>query len=122
FMNPVTREWVVDLLEQLGLPWRLPAEIVEAGSVVGHLLPEISRNKALQGTPVIAPGSHDTASAVAAISARGDTAFISSGTWSLVGTELMAPIMSEQAMRFNFTNEGGVCGTTRLLKNVTGMW
>jgi rhamnulokinase len=122
FMNPVTRTWAVDLLEELGLSSRLPAEIVEPGSVVGRLLPGISRNTSLNGTPVIAPGSHDTASAVAAVSACGNTAFISSGTWSLVGTELPAPIVTEAAMRFNFTNEGGVCGTTRLLKNVTGMW
>ena len=122
FMNPVTRKWAVDLLEQLGLPSRLPAEIVEPGSIVGHLLPGIARNVSLNGTPVIAPGSHDTASAVAAITARGNAAFISSGTWSLIGTELPAPILSEEAMRFNFTNEGGVCGTTRLLKNVMGLW
>jgi rhamnulokinase len=122
FMNPVTRNWAVDLLERLGLPSRLPAEIVEPGAIVGHLLPGISRNTSLNGTPVIAPGSHDTASAVAAITARGDAAFISSGTWSLIGTELTAPILSDEAMRFNFTNEGGVCGTTRLLKNVMGLW
>ena len=90
--------------------------------MVGHLLPGISRNSSLNGTPVIAPGSHDTASAVAAITARGNAAFISSGTWSLIGTELPAPILSEEAMRFNFTNEGGVGGTTRLLKNVMGLW
>lgn len=122
FMDPVTRTWAVDLLQQLGLPSGLPAKIVEPGTVVGHLLPGISRNASLNGTPVIAPASHDTASAVAAITARGNTAFVSSGTWSLVGTELLAPILSEQAMRFNFTNEGGVCGTTRLLKNVIGLW
>jgi rhamnulokinase len=122
FMNPVTRKWALDLLEQLGLPSRLPAEIVEPGAIVGHLLPGISRNPSLNATPVIAPGSHDTASAVAAITARGNAAFISSGTWSLIGTELTAPILSDEAMRFNFTNEGGVCGTTRLLKNVMGLW
>ena len=122
FMNPVTRLWATDLLEQLGLPSRLPAEIVEPGSVVGHLLPGLSRHASLNGTPVIAPGSHDTASAVAAITARGNAAFISSGTWSLIGTELLAPILTDDAMRFNFTNEGGVCGTTRLLKNVMGLW
>ena len=71
---------------------------------------------------MIAPASHDTASAVAAITARGNTAFISSGTWSLVGTELDAPILSDEAMRCNFTNEGGVWGSTRLLKNVMGLW
>jgi rhamnulokinase len=122
FMNPVTRTWAVELLERLELPSHLPAEIVEPGTVVGHLLPGVARNSSLNGTPVIAPGSHDTASAVAAITARGNAAFISSGTWSLIGTELPAPILSEEAMRFNFTNEGGVCGTTRLLKNVMGLW
>ena len=122
FMNPVTRKWAVDLLDQLGLPSQLPAEIVEPGSLVGHLLPGLSRNASLHGTPVIAPASHDTASAVAAIMARGNTAFISSGTWSLVGTELPAPILSDAAMRFNSTTEGGVGGTTRLLKNVMGLW
>ncbi len=122
FMGPVTRQWSTGLLEQLGLPSGLPGRIVEPGTVVGHLLPGIARYASLNGTPVIAPASHDTASAVAAITARGDTAFISSGTWSLVGTELPAPILTEQAMRLNFTNEGGVCGTTRLLKNVTGLW
>ncbi len=122
FMNPVTRTWSVDLLKRLGLPSKLPAEIVEPGSVVGHLKPGIAHNSGFDGTPVIAPGSHDTASAVAAISARGNAAFISSGTWSLIGTELAAPVLSDDAMRFNFTNEGGVCGTTRLLKNVMGLW
>ena len=122
FMDPVTRKWAGGLLEHLGLPPGLPADIVEPGTVVGHLLPGISRNESLNGTPVIAPGSHDTASAVAAITARGNAAFVSSGTWSLVGTELTAPIVGERAMQFNFTNEGGVYGTTRLLKNVTGLW
>ena len=77
---------------------------------------------ALAGTPVVASASHDTASAVAAITARDGTAFISSGTWSLVGTELDAPVLTPRAMRLNFSNEGGVEGTTRLLKNVMGLW
>jgi rhamnulokinase len=71
---------------------------------------------------VIAPATHDTGSAVAAISAREGTAFLSSGTWSLLGTELDAPVISTEALRLNFTNEGGVNGTTRLLKNVMGLW
>jgi len=120
FANPVTRKWAKDLLETLGLPSQLPANIVEAGTTVGSLLPEISNS--LQGTPVIAPASHDTASAVAAIAARGNTVFLSSGTWSLIGKELDAPIVSDQALRLNFTNEGGLFGTTRLLKNVMGLW
>jgi rhamnulokinase len=71
---------------------------------------------------VIAPACHDTGSAVAAISARDGTAFLSSGTWSLLGTELDSPVVTPEALRLNFTNEGGVNGTTRLLKNVMGLW
>jgi len=121
-VDPVRRNWAVDLLERLELPADLLAPIVEPGSVIGTLLPEIAQNSTLSGTPVIAPACHDTGSAVAAISARDGTAFLSSGTWSLVGTELDAPVVTPQAMRLNFTNEGGVNGTTRLLKNVMGLW
>jgi rhamnulokinase len=71
---------------------------------------------------VVACASHDTASAVAAITARDQTAFISSGTWSLVGIEVDAPVMTPLAFQLNFSNEGGVCRTTRLLKNVMGLW
>jgi len=85
-------------------------------------VPGIAQNSSLAGTPVIAPACHDTGSAVAAISARDGTAFLSSGTWSLVGTELDAPVITLEALRLNFTNEGGVDGTTRLLKNVMGLW
>jgi rhamnulokinase len=86
------------------------------------LLPNIAGNSALAGTPVIAPATHDTGSAVAAIAARDGTAFLSSGTWSLLGTELDSPVITSEAMRLNFTNEGGVNGTTRVLKNVMGLW
>lgn len=121
-VNSATRLWATDLMDRLSLPSRLPAPIVEPGSVIGSLLPEGSEGTALAGTPIIAPASHDTGSAVAAISAREGTAFVSSGTWSLVGTELDAPVLSSEAMRLNFSNEGGVNGTTRLLKNVMGLW
>jgi len=76
----------------------------------------------LKGTPVIVPASHDTGSAVAAVAARAGTAFLSSGTWSLVGMELDSPLITSETLRLNFTNEGGVCGTTRFLKNVMGLW
>ena len=122
FVNPATRAWAGDLLDRLGLPANLPAEIVEPGAVVGTLLPTIGAHGSQRGTPVIAPASHDTASAVAAVRARDHTAFLSSGTWSLVGIELDAPVITDQAMKLNFTNEGGVGGTTRLLKNVMGLW
>jgi rhamnulokinase len=110
------------LLERLELPTHLPAPIVEPGSILGTLLPDIAGQTSLAGTPVIAPACHDTGSAVAAISARDGTAFLSSGTWSLVGTELDSPVITPDALRMNFTNEGGVNGTTRLLKNVMGLW
>jgi rhamnulokinase len=121
-VNPVTRTWATELMQRLALPTHLLAEIVEPGTQVGTLLSGISRNSALSATPIIAPATHDTGSAIAAISAREGTAFLSSGTWSLLGTELDAPVVSPEALRFNFTNEGGVNGTTRLLKNVAGLW
>jgi rhamnulokinase len=120
-VNASTRTWDPELLERVGLPSSLPARIVEPGSVVGKLLPELGAAK-IAGTPVIAPATHDTGSAVAAIAAREGTAFISSGTWSLVGMEVDAPVLSPDALQMNFSNEGGVNGTTRLLKNVMGLW
>jgi rhamnulokinase len=121
-VNPLTRTWATALMERLEIPTRLASPIVEPGSVIGGLLPGVSNYQALEGTPVVACASHDTASAVAAITARGDTAFISSGTWSLVGIEVDTPVMTPNALQLNFSNEGGVCGTTRLLKNVMGLW
>jgi rhamnulokinase len=111
-VNPAARSWSKDLMRRLGLPSDLPAEIIEPGEIVGDYA----------GTPVIAPASHDTASAVASISTRGDTAFLSSGTWSLVGTELDAPVINSETLAANFTNEGGAKRTTMLLKNVMGLW
>jgi rhamnulokinase len=110
------------LLERLQLPTHLLPEIAQAGSVIGPLSATAASGTKFVGTPVIAPGSHDTASAVAAIAARDGTAFLSSGTWSLVGTELDSPLINAESMALNFTNEGGVCGTTRFLKNVMGLW
>jgi rhamnulokinase len=121
-VNAVSRSWSRTLLRRLDLPADLPAEIIEPGTVVGALSASAASGTALAGTPVIAPGSHDTASAVAAVVARDGTAFLSSGTWSLVGTELDTPLINAESLRLNFTNEGGVCGTTRLLKNVMGLW
>src|SRR6266567_7003643 len=121
-VDPVKRTWASGLMQSLGLPGQLPAPIVEPGSIVGTLLPDIAGHGSLAGTTVIAPACHDTGSAVAAISARDGTAFLSSGTWSLLGTELDAPVITSEALRMNFTNEGGVNGTTRLLKNVMGLW
>jgi len=121
-VDPRTRTWATALLDRLGLPSRLLAPIVEPGALVGDLRTELACGSLLAGTPVIAPACHDTGSAVAAVSAREGTAFLSSGTWSLLGTELDAPVITDEALRMNFTNEGGVNGTTRLLKNVMGLW
>jgi rhamnulokinase len=121
-VDPLKRTWATDLMQRLELPAHLPAPIVEPGSIIGTLLPEIAGHTSLAGTSVIAPACHDTGSAVAAISARDGTAFLSSGTWSLIGTELDSPMITSDALRLNFTNEGGVNGTTRLLKNVMGLW
>jgi rhamnulokinase len=120
-LDPVKRAWCTDLLEALDLPAHLPAPIVEPGTVIGSLRGEVAGTR-LAGTPVIAPACHDTGSAVAAVAAPRGTAFLSSGTWSLVGTELEGPLITPDALRLNFTNEGGVCGTTRFLKNVMGLW
>ncbi len=109
-VNPQKRAWSRKLMEKLELPSELPGEIVEPGTVVGTLSKNVTSNSALSGTPVIAPASHDTGSAVAAVVARDGTAFLSSGTWSLVGTELDSPLITDESLRLNFTNEGGVCG------------
>ena len=119
-INASTRTWATDLMNELGIPTTLLPNLVEPGTVIGGL--RADANLALAGTPVVAPASHDTASAFAAVSSSGTTAFLSSGTWSLLGTELPAPIITPRAMELDFTNEGGVCGTTRLLKNIGGLW
>ena len=121
-VDPIKRTWATSLMQRLELPSHLPAPIIEPGSIVGTLLPGVAGHTAHTGTTVIAPACHDTGSAVAAVSARDGTAFLSSGTWSLLGTELDSPVITSEALRLNFTNEGGVNGTTRLLKNVMGLW
>jgi len=115
-----TRTWAFDLLRELDIPTRLLPPIVKAGSILGPLQRSVSRS--LAGTPVVVPACHDTGSAAAAVPAAGHRAFLSSGTWSLLGTEVPAPIITPRARDANFTNEGGVCGTIRLLKNISGLW
>jgi rhamnulokinase len=120
FLNARQRTWADELLRRLELPAGLPAPVVDPGTVLGRLRGSVAGSG--KGILVIAPASHDTASAVAAVTARDNTSFLSSGTWSLVGIELDASVLSDEALRLNFTNEAGVCGTTRLLKNVMGLW
>jgi rhamnulokinase len=111
--NPLTCEWAYPLLTELGLPTGIFPEIIQPGTRLGEF----------QGIPVIAPACHDTGNAVAAVPAEtGDYAYISSGTWSLVGLEMSEPVINQAALEANVTNEGGVYGTFRLLKNVTGLW
>jgi len=119
-LNANTRSWATGLLGRLDLPSRLLAPIVGPGTVVGSLKREVSA--AFGGTPVVAPACHDTGSAVAAVSMPDKSAFLSSGTWSLLGAELPSPVITPLARDLNFTNEGGVCGTIRLLKNIAGLW
>jgi rhamnulokinase len=120
FVDARTRCWAKDLLTELDIPTRLLPPIVEAGTMIGQLRADVSG--ALAGTPVVAPACHDTGSAVASIAGGAHRAFLSSGTWSLLGTEVGAPIITQRSRELNFTNEGGVSGTTRLLKNIAGMW
>jgi rhamnulokinase len=120
FVDARTRTWARRLLDELGLPTHLLTEIVQPGTAIGSLRADIA--PPLAGTLVVAPACHDTGSAVAAVPAGGATAFLSSGTWSLLGTETAAPIITAQARDLNFTNEGGVAGTIRLLKNIGGLW
>jgi rhamnulokinase len=123
FYNPQTRDWAFEVLEQFGIPSQMLPKIIEAGSVVGTLLPELMRETNLESILVIAPGSHDTASAVVSVPMTdSNSAYISSGTWSLVGLETEAPVISSVALEANLTNEAGVNGTNRLLKNVMGLW
>jgi rhamnulokinase len=118
------RRWAVELMGKLDIPTAMFPPIVEPGVVLGHLLPDVAAETGLpDSVPVISVGCHDTASAVAAIPGL-DTrsAYISSGTWSLMGVEVPAPIINEQSQAGNFTNEGGVGGTIRLLRNIPGLW
>ena len=121
--NPVRRGWEPELFAALGVPQGIMQEIVPPGTVLGPLRSPVARETGLPEMPVIATASHDTGSAVAAAPAEGmEWAYISSGTWSLVGFESDRPIISDQALDLNITNEGGVEGTFRLLKNVSGLW
>ncbi len=117
--------WAHDLLDRLGLPGRLAPPIIAPGTRLGKLLPAVAAECGLGAVDVVAPATHDTASAVAAVPMVADGlthAYISSGTWSLLGLELRAPVTTEEARLAGFTNEGGVDGTYRFLTNIMGLW
>ncbi len=123
FYNPRLERWAVELFDRLLLPKTILPDLVQPGTGLGAVLAEVAEACGLGTTPVYATGCHDTASAVAAVPAWGDSwCYISSGTWSLMGVELDAPIIDARTLALNLTNEMGVGGTTRLLKNIAGLW
>lgn len=118
------RRWITEMLARLNLPASILPPIIQPGEVLGTILPAVAELTGLDAlTRVLTVGSHDTASAVAAVPGMdADSIFISSGTWSLTGVELPAPILTPEAHRLHFTNEGGVGNTIRFLQNFTGLW
>jgi rhamnulokinase len=121
--DPTERGWAYGLVKQFDLPTQILGSVVAPGTVLGPLRTSIATDTGLSSVPVIAPATHDTGSAIAAVPASGDSwAYISSGTWSLMGVELPGPLISEQVRKYNFTNEGGVGNTIRFLKNIMGLW
>jgi len=122
--DPRSRKWSEELFQALDLPLEIMPEVVPPSSRIGRLSPDLAEEVGLGEVPVYAPACHDTASAVAAIPAADSEnwAFLSSGTWSLLGAEITEPAINEKALDYNFTNEGGVEGTFRFLRNITGLW
>ena len=129
-LDPGTGAWSTELCDALNLPYAILPELIDAGTEIGALRASVAEELGVRGPlVVIAPGTHDTAAAVAAVPAVGkvagaapDWCYLSSGTWSLLGVEVSRPVINEATRKHNFTNEGGVAGTTRLLKNIMGLW
>ena len=121
--DPAAGDWAVSLVETMGIPSRIFGEIVPPGTKLSSLRQEIAEETGAGRLAVIAPGCHDTASAVAAVPARSDRyAYLSSGTWSLMGMESRTPVITDTSYDYGFTNEIGVCDTVRVLKNISGLW
>lgn len=122
-LDPARRDWSEAVFDRLGLPKKLMAPIQRPGALRGTLLPEIARECGVEEIPVYAVGGHDTASAVAAVPATQENfAYLSSGTWSLLGVEIPEPMCAPEVLRAGYTNEGGADGSIRLLKNIMGLW
>lgn len=120
---PGTCEWNYELIEKTGIPTHVLQEIILPGTILGNIKDDVACETGSKMVPVIAVAGHDTGSAIVSVPCKQDNfAYISSGTWSLMGIESQKPLVSEQTLRLNFTNEGGVGGTTRFLKNIMGMW
>lgn len=121
--DPQKRDWSSAILNSFNIPTRLFQPITDSGTRIGTLLPNIAEETNSDAIPIIVPACHDTASAVVAVPATTqDFAWISSGTWSIMGVEADQPVVNEKALQYNFTNEGGVFGTWRLSKNIMGLW
>lgn len=123
-MDMNTGQWSDTVLDALGLPKRLLPAIAQPGTVAGHLKPELAKELGGQSVPIVSVGTHDTASAVAAVPVTHDKAwaYLSSGTWSLMGIESPVPVINDTTCQMDYTNEGGVGQTIRLLKNIMGLW
>ena len=121
--DPNQGDWAREMLQKLEIPTHLFGEIIHPGTIIGELRQAIAEECGCAQIPVMAPATHDTGSAVAAVPARTpDYIYLSSGTWSLMGVELSQPLITPESLAYNFTNEGGVCGTIRFLKNIMGLW
>jgi rhamnulokinase len=121
-LNAMTGKWDNECIERLGLPYRLFCDVVPAASDLGQITRTVIHDLNITGLRVIATATHDTASAVAGTPLEDGWAYISSGTWSLVGIERGKPLINREVAKSNFTNEGGVFGSFRFLKNVMGLW
>ena len=121
--DPRRGNWAYPLLEGLGIPTHIFPEIVQPGRVLATLSPAVADELNIARIPIIPPASHDTGSAVVAVPATGsDVAWLSSGTWSIMGVESPVPVITDQTLAFNMTNEGGAEGTIRFSKNIMGLW
>lgn len=121
--NPRRRDWAWEVIERLGIPRRIFGQVVQPGTQLGTLLPWVADSAGCERLPVILPATHDTGSAVAGVPADGeDFMYISSGTWSLMGVENREALITQQTLAYDFTNEGGLDGTYRFLKNIMGLW
>jgi len=120
---PGTCDWNYELLNKAGIPTNILEEIILPGTILGNVKEEVAHETGSKSIPVVAVAGHDTGSAIVSVpSTLNNFAYISSGTWSLMGIESQKPLISDQIREMNFTNEGGVDGTTRFLKNIMGMW
>lgn len=124
--HPTKRDWSIDMLRKLGLPTQMFPEVVNPGTKLGRLREDVARRAGLPRLEVVAPATHDTGAAIAAVpterTGSANWAYISSGTWSLMGLELPNAALSQRALELNVTNEGGIDGTYRVLKNIMGLW